>query len=137
MDIFSLYNSLPGLANVAGQAWNAGVGAVQDAFTPEEEDAQERRRNAVQARAQAQQRQRKAAAKGAGGMNPVSQGFVNMFGPGAQARNLQGKANMTMKAMDKENDARRSSFREARRLAHERDMLLLRLQAEREMRDRK
>ena len=136
MDIFSLYNSLPGLANVAGQAWDAGVGAVQDAFTPEEEDAQERRRRAVQERAQAQQQQRRGAAKGAGGMNPVSQGFINMFGPGAQAARLQGMANLTMNAIAKENDARRSSYREARRLAHERDMLLLRLQAEREMRDR-
>jgi len=131
MNIFSLYNSLPGLANMAGQAWNAGAGAVQDAFTPRE-DEQPERDPRIQENALRQQRNRGRSYTPS--MNPIAQDFATAMGPAAQARTLGGMANTAMAAHAKEMDARRSSFREARRLAHERDMLLLRLQAEREMR---
>ena len=54
--------------------------------------------------------------------------------PQDQTRILQGAANAAMAAHSKEMDGRRASFREARRLQHEKDMLLLRLQAERDAR---
>lgn len=132
MDIFSLYNSIPGLINMAGQGANAATNAFRGAFTPEEDDDQPSK---IQQNALRQQSQR-GRPQVYGDMRNISQEFARMMGPGSQARTLQDMANQTTGALSQEMQGRRSSFREARRLAHERDMLLLRLQAEREMRGR-
>lgn len=84
----------------------------------------------------AENARRQQEARMAGG-SPMAMPFNPMMGlasPADQARTLQGMANTVMAAHSKEMDGRRASFREARRLQHERDMLLLRLQAERDAR---
>ena len=88
-------------------------------------------RIAENARRQQEERRRRAGMGPMSGINPMQ----GLAGPADQARMLQGMINQTTGAVGREMDARRSSFREARRLAHEREMLLLRLQAERESRD--
>jgi hypothetical protein len=131
MDIFSLIRSAPGLANMAGQGVEAVRRGGAALFQEPEEDEEDDRRARMQENALRQQSQR-SAPRQQKPINDMYQGFMQQYGPAAQARSLQGMANTTMDAIAAENTARRSSFREARRLAHERDMLLLRLQAERE-----
>ena len=63
-------------------------------------------------------------------VNPM----MGLASPGEQAYHLQNMANAALGAHSKEMDGRRASFREARRLQHEKDMLLMRLQAERDAR---
>ena len=84
---------------------------------------------AENARRQQKQR-RRGGAQGDMRINPM----FGLASPSDQAFILQNMANTVTGAHGREMDSRRASFREARRLAHERDMLLMRLQAEREAR---
>jgi hypothetical protein len=63
------------------------------------------------------------------GANPVQQGFINEFGPTAQARHLQGMIAQTQGAIQDENDSRVAQSREQGRMAHEREMEAMRQEA--------
>lgn len=89
---------------------------------------EQQRQNAIR-----QQRQLQAAEQDQQYMIGIHPAF-QIPGPAQQSRHLQAMADQAAGAISKEMDARRASFREARRLRHEKDMLLLRLQAERDAR---
>jgi hypothetical protein len=63
------------------------------------------------------------------GANPVQQGFINDFGPAAQARSLGGMIDDVQDAYQDENDSRVAQMREQRRMAHEREMEAMRQEA--------
>jgi hypothetical protein len=63
------------------------------------------------------------------GANPVQQGFINDFGPAAQARSLGGMIDDVQDAYQDENDSRVAQLREQRRMAHEREMEAMRQEA--------
>ena len=63
------------------------------------------------------------------GANPVQQGFVDQFGPAAQARHLGGMISDVTGAIQDENDSRVSQMREQRRMAHEMEMESMRQEA--------
>jgi hypothetical protein len=53
------------------------------------------------------------------GANPVQQGFINDFGPAAQASSLGGMISDVQDAYQDENDSRVAQLREQRRMDHE------------------
>ena len=63
------------------------------------------------------------------GANPVQQGFINDFGPSAQAKHLGGMINDVMGAYQDENDSRVAQLREQRRMEHEAEMESMRQEA--------
>ena len=63
------------------------------------------------------------------GANPVQQGFVDQFGPAAQARSLGGMVEDVQDAYQDENDSRVAQLREQRRMAHEAEMESMRQEA--------
>lgn len=63
------------------------------------------------------------------GANPVQQGFINEFGPTAQARHLGGMIKDVTGAIQDENDSRVAQSRELRRMEHEAQMEALRQEA--------
>lgn len=63
------------------------------------------------------------------GANPVQQGFIDQFGPAAQARHLGGMISDVTGAIQDENDSRVSQMREQRRMAHEMEMESMRQEA--------
>ena len=63
------------------------------------------------------------------GANPVQQGFVDQFGPAAQARSLGGMVEDVQDAYQDENDSRVAQLREQRRMEHEAEMESMRQEA--------
>lgn len=63
------------------------------------------------------------------GANPVQQGFINQFGPAAQARHLGGMIRDVTSAYQDENDSRVAQMREQRRMEHEAQMESMRQEA--------
>ena len=60
------------------------------------------------------------------GANPVQQGFIDQFGPAAQARHLGGMIKNVTGAIQDENDSRVAQSREQRRQEHEMAMEAMR-----------
>jgi hypothetical protein len=60
------------------------------------------------------------------GANPVQQGFIDQFGPAAQARHLGGMIKDVTGAIQDENDSRVAQSRELRRQEHEMAMEAMR-----------
>lgn len=63
------------------------------------------------------------------GANPVQQGFIDQFGPAAQARHLNGMIRGVQDAYQDENDSRVAQGREQRRMEHEASMESMRQEA--------
>ena len=63
------------------------------------------------------------------GANPVQQGFIDQFGPNAQARHLGGMISDVTGAIQDENDSRVAQMREQRRMEHEAQMESMRQEA--------
>lgn len=63
------------------------------------------------------------------GANPVQQGFIDQFGPAAQARHLRGMISQTENAFQDENDSRVAQMREQRRMEHEMEKEAMRQEA--------
>ena len=63
------------------------------------------------------------------GANPVQQGFIDQFGPAAQARSLGGMVEDVQDAYQDENDSRVAQMREKRRMAHEAEIESMRQEA--------
>jgi len=77
------------------------------------------------------------------GASPVQQGFMNQFGPAAQARSLGGMITDVQKAIQDENDSRVAQMREKRRMDQEMEIeakrqeaLLQRIAAEQKEREK-
>jgi hypothetical protein len=63
------------------------------------------------------------------GANPVQQGFINEFGPAAQARHLGGMINDVESAFRAENASRVAQARDEQEMAHEAEMEAMRQEA--------
>ena len=63
------------------------------------------------------------------GANPVQQGFVDQFGPAAQARSLGGMIGNVQEAIQDENDSRVAQMREQRRMDQEMEVESMRQEA--------
>ena len=122
MDIFSLYNSLPGFANMAGQA-AGGIGSLFQSEEDRKRDA--RTRSAIAAR----ERANRVSPRGMTGIDQAMSNAYKMFGPAAQGSKLQSLANQAMRANAAELASRKRILADERERKHELEMLLLRLQA--------
>jgi len=63
------------------------------------------------------------------GANPVQQGFIDQFGPAAQARNLGGMISNVQDTIQDENDSRVAQMREQRRMDQEMQIESMRQEA--------